>query len=96
MPILKQWTKINDLKTFIPEQTKLFYYGGHGTANIKTDNPNYMPSSILMGCSSLVEVYVNRFCTYENRLLYNTAPFAIGCIYDMLSNELDIFSKNLL
>ena len=55
-----------------------------------------MPSSILMGCSSLVEVYVNRFCSYENRLIYNTAPFTIGCIFDMLSSELDIFSKDLL
>ena len=55
-----------------------------------------MPSSILMGCSSLIEVYVNRLCSYENRLLYNTAPFSIGCIFDMLSSELDIFSKDLL
>ena len=55
-----------------------------------------MPSSILMGCSSLIEVYVNRFCTYENRMIYNYAPFSIGCVYDMLSSELDCFSKNLL
>lgn len=48
-----------------------------------------------MGCSSLTMLQ-NQFLIHSNISKFSTALFNIGCLWDIFSGDIDIFSKKVL
>ncbi|CAL6014177.1 Separase [Hexamita inflata] len=88
---LENWTEQCQL-----ENAEIFFFGGHGGGEKILKKQKQAPSMLLMGCSSLCEVLVGGNLKYQLRQRFKNSKVSIGCLWDVLSGDLDKLSQTIL